>query len=299
MSDAFKITGSTVSLGSTLALNYYVSVSDERILDTHSLEMRFTFHGEKTAVTEYTTVNGEYVFSFCGVAPQQLADLIDASLYLDGTEILTHNGYSIKQNLQNLLAMSATELGISAQKRDAMVTLISDLLVYGEAAQNYKDYATDTPVTEGIDGMLPSTITPTEADRMTLTGNTDPALHFNSATVHFDNANQIRIEILASVAEKNLVAIKINGKQHTLDALASLGNGVYRIATAKLYATQFADVLSIELSYDGTVCATIAYSVNAYAYAMTSGETESTEMQALALALYRYGQSAIAYNSVE
>ena len=50
---------------------------------------------------------------------------------------------------------------------------------------------------------------------------------------------------------------------------------------------------SFFLSCNGEVMQTLTYSVNAYAYAMK----DNANMANLALALYRYGMSATAYNA--
>ena len=297
--DTVKLAGATVSLGSTLSVNYYVSVLDGQVLKLGAPTMRFSVNGAALTVTAYTEVNGSYVFTLNGLAPQQMGDRIDATLLVGDYALLTHEDYSIKKNLVNLLSMNAAELGISEEKRTAMIPLISDLLLYGEAAQNYKDYATDAPVTEGVEGLMPSTAVPTEKDKMLLTGNTSSALYLKSATVHFDTANRIYVDILSDVEDASAVTVTVNGIDYALTDLETLDGNRYRFSTDDLLATQFADALAVKLSHQGNTVAEILYSVNAYAYAMSNGGTESIKMQALALSLYRYGQSAVAYVAAE
>ena len=49
----------------------------------------------------------------------------------------------------------------------------------------------------------------------------------------------------------------------------------------------------------GETVATLGYSVNAYAYAMSNGATQNEEMKVLAETLYRYGASAENYNNAK
>ena len=57
-------------------------------------------------------------------------------------------------------------------------------------------------------------------------------------------------------------------------------------------ALAFGEVLTFELQVNGETVQTLTYSVNSYAY---SKYDEGNAMSNLALALYRYGVSAVAY----
>lgn len=294
-----KLTGASVNLGADLAINYYVNVVNPAILDNGDLAIRFTMNGQTTTVTDYKVVNGEYVFTFGGIAPQQMADLIDAEVLVGDTVYATQEDYSIKQNCLNLLSKSAAQLGLSDAQYAAMQTLIADLLSYGQASQNYKDYAGNGAILDGTEEIVPSTVTPVASDAMTLTGNTDASLHFSSATVRFDTVNSIVIRIFADVEDFSLVTVKVNGTSYALSDLIHLGNGTYKLSTNGISAVNFDTVYTVELLYDGTSVASISYSVNAYAYAMCNGATQNEEMQALAKVLYRYGVSAKAYRNAQ
>jgi len=128
-----------------------------------------------------------------------------------------------------------------------------------------------------------------------LSGNKDKTLYINSVSVRFDTVNRINVRILVNVENESLVAIKVNGTAYTLSELISAGNGSYVLVTDAIAATAFDDLYRIELLYDGEALTTLEYSVNAYAHAMCNGATANEKMQALALALYRYGVSANAY----
>ena len=292
-----QLTGASVSLGSCLSIYYYVKIHDESLLNGGAPSMTFTMNGKTVTVTTYETIGGEYVFRFDGIAPQQMADLVDAKFFVGDVEILSHTGYSVLKNCESLLSMTAAQLGMTDSKYAAMRTLVADLVAYGKAAQDYKDYDANGEI--AIEGSTPSENLPTESDAMTVTGNTDASLHFTSATVRFDTVNSIVIKIYANVEDASLVTVRINGKDYKLSDLTDLGNGTYKLSTEGIKATNFDTVYTVELLYNGESVATLGYSVNAYAYAMSNGATQNAEMKALAETLYRYGVSADAYQNAQ
>lgn len=288
-------TGAKINLGADLSMLYYVTVNDPTLLE-NELAVRFTFCGKEILVTEYDEIDGEYVFALTGIAPQQLGDEIIATLLANGTEITTHSGYSAKKNLTNLLSKNAETLGISEQKLAAMKTLIADLLVYADAAQDYVSYKPALPILDGSEQIAPSTVTPTKNDEMELFHHVDPLLHFKSATVHFNTVNEIRIHLFVGDIDASLVSVNVDGTALALTDLKALGEGNYLVTIPEILATELDTVHVIKLSYNGVEGASLYYSAYAYAYEMQN--SESANMKALALALYRYGISADAYATI-
>ena len=298
-----RITSASVKLGADLSIKYYVSIMDESILSGAKPIMEFSMGGKVVAsVTDYGIEGGKYTFILSGISPQQMADEIDATvkIYRNGyyVGITEKTNYSIRDNCVNLLNKSASELGISEEKYSAMRTLISDLLAYGDAAADYRDYTENGYATDGVEGLTPSDAVPGEDDRMILTNGSE-SLYFKSASVKFDTVNSISVKLFSSVADKSLVTVKVNGTAYSLSDLPSLGNGVYGITTEGISATDFDEPLVIELLHNGVTVGTLTYSVNAYTYAMVNNATENEAMIRLALALYRYGRSAEAYSRIE
>lgn len=77
-----EITAQQVNLGGDISMKYYVTLHDTT-KDPNSLKLLVTFLG-----TQYELSNpalyektGEYVFTFEGINPQCMGDLIDAELY--------------------------------------------------------------------------------------------------------------------------------------------------------------------------------------------------------------------------
>ena len=279
-----KITGASVTLGKDLSINYFVRILDKTLTaDLSALAMRFTFNGKSETVSA-TVPNGdgEYVFTFSHIAPQQMSDNLSAELLLGDTVIARHEEYSVKANAQALLTKYADDT--------ALVQLITDLLTYGDAAQAYLDYNAEDPATRGVKGLgTPSEALPTEGDGMKLTGNANGDAYVISANVWFDTFNRLAFEFYAK--DIDTVTVTLNGVALTPAQMQSLGDGRYRILTNGLTALRFDDICTLTLSLDGETVSTVEYSINAYAWAMTDG-TEASEMRSLALALYRYGRSA-------
>jgi len=290
-----KITGASLNIGADLSMLYYVRIHDAS-LSIEDLLMRFSMAGKSATVTEYTEKDGEYIFVLSGIAPQQIGDAIDAMLLLGDEALSSKTGYSIKDNLLSLNGKSAEALGVSEEKLAAMKTLIADLLVYGKAAQDYVDYAPDAPILGGTEPIVPSTVTPTEDDKMTLLNQVDPKLYFKSAAVYFDTFNDIRIKIYVGSLDTSLVSVRVDGVTYALSELKTLGDGIYLVEISGILATELDTVHTVTLVYDGVDGASLSYSVYAYAYDKKDSADEN--MKALALAIYRYGVSADAYAAI-
>ena len=79
--------------------------------------------------------------------------------------------------------------------------------------------------------------------------------------------------------------------------MESLGDGIYRLNLSPVAPTSFDDLLLVTLvGADSVEYTTAIYSVNCYAGHMyNGGAVAGSAMYDLALALYRYGNSAVAY----
>ena len=283
-----KITGASITAGEDLTVKYYVDLIDPTLVgEGQKLAMVFTMNGR--TVTVYANadlVNGEYVFEFEGIAPHQMADLIDALLIVEngnGEAVRTlaeKKGYSVKENAEALLEQYATD--------EDLVQLVTDMLYYGAAAQRYKDYNLESLANKDLSSeRTPSEALPAQSDK-SVAPSESATLYFTGATVWFDNVNKIGVKL--STVEN--ATLKVNG-----EAVALTGTTYY---TDAMKATGFGTVYTFELFENGTRVQTLTYSVSSYVYAMmnqTDGEGNPTEMAELAKALYRYGASAIAYKN--
>ena len=288
-----KITGASITAGVDLTMKYYVGLYDTDLVGVgEKLAMIFTVNGKSVTVyANEALVDGEYVFAFDGIAPQQMADLIDATLVVvnengEIVDTLTEKkGYSVKANAEALPALYPEDA--------ALGQLVVDMLTYGAAAQSYKDHNLDNLANKDLSSeVAPSEALPTASDK-SIAASTSETVYFTSVTVWFDNVNRIGV----TVSTKSGVALRVNG-----DYVELTGTTYY---TDAISATDFDQLYTFEL-YEGsgetaTLVQTLTYSVSSYVYAMMN-QTEAdgmtpTEMAELAKALYRYGKSAEAYRT--
>ena len=278
------IIGSSVTVGSDLAMNYYVTLGNEGLLENgKTLAMLFKLGNKEILVDTYTVVNGQYVFALEHIAPQQMSDRIDAQLLLvDGEEssvLASHLDYSVKKNVQDLLKLYAEDT--------ALVQLLTDLLVYGEAAQKYMGYNTEDLATNGITGMAPtSTALPETSDRV-LTKVADGNASFTSVGVWFGTANRIYVKL--NTTENVTLVVKVGDT--VIGTYTDLAEAI--LYTGDIAATDFDAIYTFELYEDETLVQTLTYSINSYAHAKQN--STNAAMAELAKALYRYGVSAEAY----
>jgi len=271
-----ELAGASITVGQDLTMNYLVKVLDTEAIDVTKLSARFTMNDKSVTVSAgELRADGAYPFAFEKIAPQYMGDNIYAEILLDGKVIAVVEEYSVKENAQKLLSTYADD--------EKLVQLVTDLLYYGAAAQNYRGYKTDALVTDGVTGMVaPSNTVPTTTDRA-VTASTSNTAYFVSVGVWFDNVNKIYVNLSTT----DNVTLKVNGKAVELD-----GTPYY---TDAIYAIDFDDVYTFELYEGETLVQTLTYSVKSYVYSMANGTTSNESMIALAKALYAYGKSAEAY----
>ena len=270
-----KIESASVTVGDSLTVNYKVSMPAAYA----DAVMHFTLDG-KTEEVSGTLVGTQYVFSL-PVPPQAMADNIVAELYFGEIVIASKATYSIQEYAQNRLNDSDD----STEKR-----LVSDMLYYGAAAQIYKNHNTGNLATADVANLLAATDeAPAEISKSTNVYNTEiteyPA-YIASAGVYFDGVNQLYIKLNTIENVKVYVTIG-EGERYE----ANLTGTTYY--TDGISATGFATEYVFEVYHNDTLMQTLTYSVDAYVYAK-KGHAEIGE---LALALYRYGKSAAAYNA--
>ena len=270
------INGASLNIKDNIDVYYYVTAK----AGFKSASASFTFNGETTTVSEYTTLeDGRLVFVFEGINPAQLGDAINATVsvkYTTDTYTATNNGMSVKKYYQMAQNYEGT-------KNDtALMTLLSDLLVYGAAAQTYVG-DTDALVTEGL------TLTPsTNAIPESVFAVTGEAFK----SVALELGSDVTFVIGVELEGGDVVTVNFNGKTTTYaqEDLVADENGVYTIKVAGVFATAYAEVLTAEVNGN-----TLTYSVNSYIN--EKANDENANLAALVAALNNYGASAAAYKN--
>ena len=255
--------------------------------------MRFTMNDTVKTVTESKVVNGEYVFAFDGIAPQMMCDNISAELLLNGNVIATQATNSVKANAQALLNTYKND---TTAKGIATVRFVTDMLYYGAVAQEYANYNVEALATDSVENMVSKAeTTPNDSDKFVLVGNTDSTLKIASASVFFDNVNKLYFKLYVGEGKADSLAITLDGQSVALSDCEDLGNGYYSFMMDAIYATDLDKSFVLVLNDGTSNVAELTYSVNSYAYSMMN--STNTKMVELAMALYRYGMSADAYNA--
>jgi hypothetical protein len=85
---------------------------------------------------------------------------------------------------------------------------------------------------------------------------------------------------------------------YTADDFVESSEGMYMFGSDDLYATDFENVYSVILMYNGSIVQNLTYSVGSYVYSMQNKSNSNgslSDMARLTRALWNYGQSAKAY----
>lgn len=252
-----EFVGQQVNLGGDISMKFYVRNNEDRPIESITVEVEFL--GKLTYLTEcerHPTDAKVYIYTFEGINPQCLGDLMNVTILVGGSPVGHENavltGYSVKENLIN--AYTKTD--------DAnMKQLIIDTLEYGAAAQVYRNYKTDALVTKDVD-FISEGKTEVDIPESSPVVNETVADSIKEATVNFSTVNFIKVSYNDGEV-----------KTLTSDAVA---------------AYDFAK--KMQFSADGLF--TLGYSVNDYCYDVINSETTTEAMKSLAKALYNYGLSA-------
>ncbi len=276
-----EIKGATLEIGASLTLNYVASLWDR----TDAI-LRVT-HNNKSIDLQgvYDEATGLYKFSYKGINPQCMADNVKAELIVDGEVISSKDEYSVKTYADNLMKKTAQELNMSDAKYDAFISLLSDMLVYGDESQKYKNYNLTEFATDGITWLNASEFTvPTDGVKNIVSGNTDVNDRVEASGVYIANVNKIYFRLTLTDG----VTVLVDGKEATPDSEG-------KVYTEDILATGFSKIHTAELIKNGETVAKVEYNLNAYVQTKHNSDT----VGAIVKALSNYGASAKAYASAQ
>ena len=271
------LNGMTVSVGEDLSVNYFVQMSYAYKDAVMYVKMPNGETVELTASDEYFLDYGHFMFTLEGLPPQTMGDTPYLTVKLGDKVLVEGEGMSIRDYAENLLTDE------TYADSDLMRRLVSDMLYYGAAAQEYTGYKTDALVTDGVEGLCSPSEELPDATDMSIDYSTSETVGFASVGVWFDYNNRIYVK-LSTTANVRLL---VNDEEVTLEGTTYMTDGIP--------ATDFDAVYTFELYEGDTLVQTLTYSVNSYAYAkmnQTDDEGDLTAMAKLSRALYNYGASA-------
>lgn len=283
---AASITAAYLTLRENIDVTYVVEAPDG-IGDGY---MVFTMNGFTSIVTDYTVKDGNYCFTFAGVTPQCMCDNICAELFMQKdaavcTDAVTE--YSVRQYCENQLEKNPNNA--------ELVTLLSDLLTYGAATQQYINYKTDTLATDGL-SLTPSTFTAFAGKQASLDGTVCDTVRWNGVALVLKGTMTMRLYFTATELDGLTLTAAVNGRVQTFtaeDFHANGENGCY-VDFCGIYANEFDETVTASFAQNGVPLGrTLSYSVNAYV--CSTQNAEHSGLRALVRALYNYGVSAAAY----
>lgn len=279
--DMVRIVGATVDIGSSLTINYFASAPQNAVMKFTSSTGRVT---EVNGVLDEKT--GYYKFKYTGINPQCMNDTLKAELIAGGEVLAVKENYSVKAYCDNM-ATGQSGLNLSASQHKQLTTLLADMLTYGSAAQEYRDYNTENLAdASNWVGEYKSTFT-VPAGVKNVTGNTDVDNKVKSVGLHMANVNKIYFKMILT----DDVIVKLNGAVVDKSTFVKNDDGAYTVYSDGIMATQFDDVFTLTLEKNGETISTVQYNVNAYIQA----KYNASGVLNIVKALSNYGASATRY----
>ena len=283
----FKINSANLELANNINV-IYQSTLPEGFSEPY---MVFDAYGTSSKVTHYSIgANGRYRFSYEGIKPQLMGENIHTTLYATYAGKLVRcviAQYSVRQ-------YCVTQFGRNPSP--ALRQLLSDLLIYGEKAQNYMTYKTDQLVTDGLT-LNPRTFQPLgdEVFKQVISGEENSTIDFTGASLSLSNNIAIRLRISTADAAAYTYRITVNGINYDYTAEnLQYANGYYYLDFSELYVTQFDQVITATiLQGDTQVGRTVQYSINSYIF--KNQASADTALRDILQAASNYSVSAREY----
>lgn len=268
------IVSQSLTVGEAFSMNIYVAVIGE------VPQMRFAM-GERTVTVEGKLVDEskqKYVYTFEGIAADQLSDTFTATLF-NGEEEVDSLQYSVEEYLQ---ALSKTEIN------DKLKTLIADIVAYAQAAERYVG-RTESGI-QTVSELAPSLYTELTDSHYKKSISTSENVEAASVYVEYSGVNKIVVRFVATATEN--LTVTVNGEKAGY-TLVEEGNTVYEVQSSPVYVNGMDNSYTFVFSIGDETVQTVRYSVKAYAHQMQN--SENGVAADYAKALYNVGLSLTAY----
>ncbi len=284
----YKITSASLKLDEDINLVYTATIPE----GFTNARMEFSFMGKTFETTECTVSGeGEYAFTFPRITPQYMGENITATLYADfdgQTYTCVKANYCVRTYCENML----TKYPNDAKLRQ----LVSDLLTYGAAAQNYTGYQTEALVTNGL-SLTPAAYPGLSGLKVSFSGDRSDANDWRAAALVLRNSLAVRFTFAADSTDGLIVQCTLNGRVQTFtaDDFTACGDGLWYVEFTNIKATEFGDAVTASFCRNGTPTGrTVCYSVNTYICGVQNN-TSVPYLAQMMQALYNYGEAARAY----
>lgn len=273
--------GASMAVNNNFDVNFYAHVAGS----PSNVLLSCTFNGSTSQISGTHIGNGEYVFTFKKVGPQNLGKTISAELKVDGavkeTKTFTPTEY----------LKSVFDQGDDEQKR-----LIADIFEYGAAAQAYvgDTSAKINTLYSDIASSATTFVAPTEAKK--------------SGTVHKEVEGFGFVGVGLRISSEVKLVFKFNAgsgyKLYVNDVdvtskVTALEGGAYEYCTNGISVINFDSTFTAKLysNSGSTLVQTVNYCVNSYVYAKHN--SSDANLANLVKCIYNYGLSAIGAQPVD
>lgn len=288
-----------LKVGDTLGFVYYTSQPY-----TETTTMRFTVNGRTSESKAYSN-DGKCVFIFNDIYPHELAKDVTATILVDGQEIVSSTGVSIKSFLLQML--------MDPQSSEQERQFASDALQYGEQTRLYRNANIDVAdrddisITDDINTSIYGNYKPHDIDSDSdFIGSAEGLgvsasnIRLTSIGIAYHNTNSYVVTLQVPVnsnVDLTKITVKIGDTEYTSTSFKAKGNGQYEVQSMPINAYDIMEgthphTTQFSLYVNGKVVQQASYNVLDYIYQLQ----EATQSGSLALkyarALYRYGQSA-------
>ena len=296
-----KISGASLTLQDNLTINYVVKSALFKEAGYEKPYMTFVLNGKESVVREYKESGENYVFAFKNIAPNQMNDMITATLHAEfaGEDYQSASrDYGVITYCNNMLTKSSDEQG-------EFRTLLVDLLNYGAQSQLYTGYKTDSLANASLTATQKAWATQT--DRAWTTVQDIAYKTIDNPSVSWKGAGLMltdRVEIRLSIAADDITNLKVkaelsDGTNWIIPSSEFKDSGIagrYNIDFNGLNSGQMSEPVYFTV-YDGdtVVSHTVRYSVESYAYAQENKAAPDTSLLALLKVMMKYGDAAYNY----
>ncbi len=297
----------TLNLASDISINYAVKASLLSGYDSFYLECVLPVYENNdyqgtTKVRIDPVMNGSfYYFTLTGVTAVQMADMLDATLYM------TKDGKDYCSNVDSYSVATYALAQLSkAEASDSLKTLCANLLRYGAAAQSFKGYRTDAPA----DGMMSlddlAFLSDLEAvtfgsNNYTVEDLADPQVLWIGKSLTLDSKVILKFIFSVGSYKGNVedLSLRVTFKDYEgVEQVMTVENAVAYGTSGDRYAFDFDGLLAAELRnvvnvavYAGEtqLSQTLCYSADTY------GNNKTGALGELCKALIAYSDAALAY----
>lgn len=304
-----RIRGASIAIGTDLSAYFYCYIDDDH---AGNAKMRFTWNGSTSTVTgelkksTETEQSKRYVFKFDKICPQCMLDPLTAELIDTGS-----GNAQVMDVKENFTVAEYCTLRLNASTNDREMTLLADLMEYGSAAQLYAQYKTETLAKNDAAYVAAKTQRQVSASssnlgvkEKTLSGGATAAgTKLKYVTMYYDYCIRIGLHFIVQDAGDVTITETRGSRiiQYAMtdpDAVTLLQSNEYRLLTAPVSVSELGTDSVFELKINGQTTQTLTYSPYHWCYTVgKEGSGADEAAKGLALATYRYGESARIYIS--